>query len=77
MTGVERWLSPPPAAVGEDEVVRWLTTAVLEIGEVMVQRVPVPRLEPIRRRVRAALKGHLSRDLVVGAAGIEPTTCSL
>jgi hypothetical protein len=56
---VERWLSPPPAAVGEDEVVRWLTTAVLEIGEAMVQGVPVPRLEAIRRRVRKELKAAI------------------
>ena len=56
---VERWLSPPPAAVGEDEVIRWLTTAVLEIGEAMVQGVPVPRLEAIRRRVRKELKAAI------------------
>src|SRR5487761_1101310 len=30
---VERWLSPPPAAEGEDEVVRWITAVVLETGE--------------------------------------------
>lgn len=56
---VDRWLSPPPAAVGEDEVVRWVTTAVLEIGEAMLEGVPVPRLESIRRRVRAELKAAI------------------
>lgn len=56
---VERWLSPPPAAEGEDGVVRWITTAVLEIGEAMVEGMPVPRLESIRRRVRSELKAAI------------------
>ena len=56
---VERWLTPPPAAEGEDEVVRWITTAVLEIGEALVEGVPVPRLESIRRRVRSDLKAAI------------------
>jgi hypothetical protein len=51
---VERWLSPPEAAEGEDEVVRWLTAVVLEVGEAMIEGVPLSRLEPIRRRVRSA-----------------------
>ncbi|MDA8310711.1 MAG: hypothetical protein M0Z46_08870 [Actinomycetota bacterium] len=56
---VERWLTPPPPTSGEDDVVRWLTTAVLESGEAMVQGVPMLRLEPIRRRARAALKAAI------------------
>lgn len=66
---VERWLSPPLAADGEDEVVRWITTTVLEIGEAMVEEVPVPRLEPIRQRVRSDLKaaiGGTVRTHVIG-----------
>jgi hypothetical protein len=53
---VERWLSPPPAAEGEEEVIRWVTALVLEIGEAMIEGVPLPRLESIRRRVRSELK---------------------
>lgn len=56
---VERWLSPPPAAEGEDEVVRWIMSVVLETGEAMVEGVPVPRLESIRRRVRSELKAAI------------------
>jgi hypothetical protein len=44
---VERWLSPPPVAEGEADVLRWMVAAVLEIGEAMVEGVPVPRLESI------------------------------
>ena len=56
---VERWLSPPPAADGEDEVVRWIMSVVLETGEAMVEGVPVPRLESIRRRARSELKAAI------------------
>lgn len=56
---VERWLSPPPAAEGEDEVVRWIMSVVLETGEAMVEGVPVPRLESIRRRARSELKAAI------------------
>ena len=53
---VEGWLSPPPVAEGEADVVRWIVAAVLETGEAMVEGVPVPRLVSIRQRVRSELK---------------------
>jgi hypothetical protein len=56
---VERWLSPPPVAEGEDDVVRWIAAVVLETGEALVEGVPVPRLESIRRRVRSELKAAI------------------
>ena len=68
---VERWLSPPPAADGEDEVVRWITTAVLELGEAMVEGVPVPRLESIRRRVRSGLKAAIGGTVHTHVIGLD------
>ena len=67
---VERWLSPPPVAEGEADVLRWIVAAVLEIGEAMVEGVPVPRLESIRRRVRSELKSTIGGSVhthVIGA----------
>ncbi len=66
---VERWLRPPPAADGEDEVVRWISAAVLETGEAMVEAVPVPRLEAIRRRVRSELKAAIGGSVQTRAFG--------
>ena len=63
--------SRPPAAEGEDAVLRWVINAVLESGEALIEGVPVPRLEAFRRRVRSELKAmmggsvHTSR---IGAA---------
>lgn len=56
---VEGWLSPPPPAVGEDDVVRWLVETALEVGEALVEEVPAPRVEAIRRRVRSELKAAI------------------
>ncbi len=70
---VEGWLSPPPAAEGEDKVVRWIVAAVLETGEAMVEGMPVPRLGPIRGLVRSELKraiGGEVRTVVVGGAAL-------
>ncbi len=53
---VEGWLTPPPAPAGEDDVVAWVLGAVLETGEALLEGVPVPRLESLRRRIRSELK---------------------
>ena len=70
---VERWLSPPPPAAGEDDVVAWVLGAVLETGEALVEGVPVPRLESLRRRIRSELKaavGGSVRTEKVGEGGL-------
>ena len=56
---VEGWLGPPPPAVGEDDVARWLVETALEVGEALVEEVPAPRVEAIRRRVRSELKAAI------------------
>ena len=67
---VERWLSPPPVAEGEADVLRWIVAAVLEIGEAMVEGVPVPRLESIRRRVRSELKSTIGGSVHTHVIGV-------
>jgi hypothetical protein len=56
---VEGWLSAPPPSTGEGEVIRWVVATVLETGEAMVEGVPVPRLESIRRQIRSELKAAI------------------
>jgi len=56
---VEGWLSAPAPTAGEDDVVRWAVATVLEIGEALVEGVPVPRLESLRRQIRAELKAAI------------------
>jgi hypothetical protein len=68
---VEGWLSPPPPGDGEDEIVAWIIRTVLTSGEAMVEDVPAPRLESLRRRVRSELKqaiGGSVRTTSVGTA---------
>jgi hypothetical protein len=70
---VEGWLSPPSPAAGEDDVVRWVVGTVLETGEAMVEGVPVPRLESLRRRVRSELKAAIGgsvRTTKIGQCGL-------
>jgi hypothetical protein len=66
---VEGWLSPPPAAAGEDDVVHWVVATVLEIGEAMVEGVAVPRLESLRRRVRSELKAAIGGSVRTSKIG--------
>jgi hypothetical protein len=66
---VERWLSPPPLAPGEDEVVHWLVETALAVGEAMVEGVPAPRLEAVRRRARSALKAAVGGSVRTEAIG--------
>jgi len=68
---VEGWLSPPPPAVGEDDVVRWLVETALEVGEAVVEEVPAPRLEAIRRRVRSELKAAIGGSVRTEQIGDE------
>ena len=56
---VEGWLSAPPPSTGEGDVIRWVVATVLETGEAMVEGVPVPRLESIRRQIRSELKAAI------------------
>ena len=56
---VEGWLAAPPPVKGEDAVVRWVVNAVLEVGEALIEGVPVPRLEALRRRIRSGLKATI------------------
>jgi hypothetical protein len=70
---VEGWLTPPPATAGEDDVVAWVLSAVLETGEALLEGVPVPRLEWLRRRTRSELKATLDgsvRTTKVGEGGL-------
>jgi len=69
---VEGWLSPLPQAEGEDAVVVWIVSTVLEVGEAMIDGVPVPRIESLRRRVRSELKAAVGGS--VHTAKIGPTT---
>lgn len=56
---VEGWLSPPPPAEGEEVALRWLLDVVLEVGEALIEGVPLPREEAFRRRVRKELKAMI------------------
>jgi hypothetical protein len=67
---VEGWLSPPPVAKGESDVLRWMVDAVLETGEAMVEGVPVPRLESFRRRVRSELKSIIRGSVHTHVIGL-------
>jgi hypothetical protein len=70
---VERWFSPPPVAEGEDEVVQWVTAVDLELGEAMVEGVPVPRLESTRRRIPSQVKAAIGGTVctrVIGRAAL-------
>jgi hypothetical protein len=69
---VEGWLSPPPPVEGEDAVVAWIVSTVLEVGEAMMEGVPVPRIESVRRRVRSELKAAVGGS--VHTSKIGPTT---
>jgi hypothetical protein len=69
---VEGWLQPPPPAAGEDDVVAWIVATVLGGGEAMIDGVPVPRLEGVRRRARAELKAAIGGS--VRTAKIGPST---
>ncbi len=67
---VDRWLSPPPVAEGEADVLRWIVAAVLEIGEAMVEGLPVPRLGSIRKRVRSELKSTIGGSVHTHVIGV-------
>ena len=69
---VEGWLSPPPPAAGEDSVAAWLLTTVLRVGEALVEEVPVPRMEALRRRIRAEVKAAVGGS--VSTRAISPST---
>ncbi|MGH9055704.1 MAG: hypothetical protein ACRDYY_07555 [Acidimicrobiales bacterium] len=56
---VEGWLSAPPPAEGEEAALRWLLDAVLEVGEALIEGVPLPRVEAFRCRVRKELKAMI------------------
>jgi hypothetical protein len=66
---VEGWLQPPPPAVGENDVVDWIVVTVLEIGEAMIDGVPVPRLEWVRRRTRSELKDAIGGSVRTSKVG--------
>lgn len=66
---VEGWLQPPPPAVGEDDVVDWIVVTVLEIGEAMIDGVPVPRLEWVRRKARSELKAAVGGSVRTSKIG--------
>lgn len=68
---VEGWLSAPPPVEGEEAALRWVLHAVLEVGEALIEGVPVPRVEAFRRRVRQELKAMIGgsvRTERIGAA---------
>jgi hypothetical protein len=67
----EGWLSAPPPAAGEDDVVRWVVETVLEFGEAMLQEAPAPRLESVRRRVRSELKAAIGGSVRTERIGDE------
>ena len=67
---IEGWLSSPPPAVGEDDVVRWLVETALEVGEALA-RGPALRLEAIRRRVRSELKAAIGGSVRTERIGDE------
>ena len=50
----------------------WIVSTVLEVGEAMIDGVPVPRIESLRRRVRSELKAAVGGS--VHTAKIGPTT---
>lgn len=66
---VEGWLSPPPPAGGEDGVVHWVVETVLEVGEAMVEGVPIPRIESLRRRVRSEIKAAVGGSVKTSKLG--------
>ena len=66
---VEGWLAAPPPVKGEDAVVRWVVNAVLEVGEALIEGVPVPRLEALRRRIRSELKATIGGSVQTSRVG--------
>ena len=70
---VEGWLRTPGPGSGESEAVAWAVATVLEIGEALIDGVPIPRFEPIRRAIRAELKaavGGSVRTAKIGPASL-------
>ena len=70
---VERWLHAPGPARGESEVIAWAVATVLEIGEAMIDGIPIPRFESIRRAIRSELKaavGGSVRTAKIGPASL-------
>ncbi|GAC1596780.1 MAG: hypothetical protein NVS3B21_20840 [Acidimicrobiales bacterium] len=45
--------------MGEGEAIAWAVATVLEIGEAMIDCVPIPRFESIRRAIRSELKAAI------------------
>jgi len=66
---VEGWLTAPPPIEGEDAVVRWVVNAVLGVGEALLEGVPVPRLEAIRRRIRREIKATIGGSVQTSRIG--------
>ncbi len=66
---VEGWLAAPPPVEGEDAAVRWVVDAVLEVGEALVEGVPLPRLEALRRRIRSEIKATIGGSVQTSRIG--------
>lgn len=66
---VEGWLAAPPPVEGEDAVLRWVVNAVLEVGEALIEGVPVPRREAFRRRIRSELKATIGGSVQTSRVG--------
>jgi len=66
---LEGWLAAPPPVEGEDAVLRWAINAVLEVGEALIEGVPVPRLEALRRRIRGELKATIGGSVQTSRVG--------
>ncbi len=66
---VEGWLATPPPVEGEDAAIRWVVNAVLEVGEALIEGVPVPRLETFRRRIRSEIKATIGGSVQTSRIG--------
>jgi len=70
---VEGWLVIPGPARGEAEAIAGAVATVLEIGEAMIDGVPIPRFESIRRAIRSELKASIGcsvRTAKIGPASL-------
>ena len=69
----EGWLCAPGPAHREGEVIAWVVATVLEIGEAMIDGVPLPRFESVRRAIRSQVKaavGGSVRTAKIGPASL-------